>query len=50
MVLDDRRLKIHDLADMAGISKSAVDVTLAENAIECCTQVGCCVFGDLSQQ
>lgn len=31
MVLDDRRLKVRKLGDMAGISKSAVQHLLTEN-------------------
>ena len=31
MVLDDRLLKVHELADMVGISKSAVHRILTEN-------------------
>ena len=31
MVLDDRRLKVRELADMVGISKSAVHRILTEN-------------------
>jgi histone-lysine N-methyltransferase SETMAR len=31
MVLDDRRLKVRELADMAGISKSAIHRILTEN-------------------
>jgi histone-lysine N-methyltransferase SETMAR len=31
MVLDDRRLKVHELADMVGISKSAIHRILTEN-------------------
>ena len=31
MVLDDRRLKVRELADMVGISKSAVHWILTEN-------------------
>ena len=31
IVLDDRRLKVRELADMVGISKSAVNIILIEN-------------------
>ena len=31
MVLDDRRLKVRELADMVGISKSAVHCILTKN-------------------
>ena len=33
MVLDDRRLKVRELADMVGISKSAVYRILTENLL-----------------
>ena len=43
MVLDDRRLKVHELADMVGISKSSVHHILPENLDmrKLCAQDGC---------